>query len=78
MKKLTESQQKVLDEMRGGAKAYYMPYIGTFRANPYWFIDTDRRHCTRQIEALIKLGLVEITQSSYAGKTAAAKNEPAT
>ena len=74
---LTKAQQKILDEMRKpGARAIYMPYMGSFQPEAYWFLTTTRKRCTRQIEKLIKLGLVRIVQSDLRGKEAILTQDP--
>jgi len=71
-KKLTAVQQAVLNRMRSGALAHYMPYMGRFRPNPYWFLDDNMEHCTRQVQRLIKLGLARYSKREYSGSTAVA------
>ena len=69
--KLTKLQQEILDEMKKpGARAFYMPYMGRFRPEPYWFISTSHKKCTKQIERLIALGLVKIIREDWRDKEA--------
>jgi hypothetical protein len=71
--KLTQAQQDVLDELgKPGVVAHYMPYLGRFIPEPYWFLSSTHKKCTKQMEKLIKLGLAKIIQSDFAGATAVA------
>lgn len=54
---LTPAQQGLLDAMRGGAKVYY--------TGAYYFRGDTGAHCTRQIEALIRLKLVDERGSDW-------------
>ncbi len=67
--KVTPRCRKVLDLLIGGAIAHYMPYMGRFRPNPYWFIDGLRdktNKCTREMRVLLRHKLaVEINDRGY-------------
>lgn len=56
--KLSANTQAVLDEINAGATAHYMPYRGTFNPREYWFLSTTFKRVTREIEKLLKLGLI--------------------
>lgn len=59
-KPLTALQRETLEALATpGAVAHYMPYQGRFNPNAYWFRTTDHARCTRQVEALLKMGLLD-------------------
>lgn len=71
--KLTARQLDVLKQLaKKGVRAHYMPYMGRFNENPYWFIDPGRK-VTPQIDALKKRGLVDVESSDQFGKCTTAK-----
>jgi hypothetical protein len=58
-KPLTPKMLEVLRELaKPGAKAYYMQYMGRFNQTAYYFLSTNHKHCTAQIEALLRRQLV--------------------
>lgn len=63
--KLTKAQQGVLDKLKSGDVAHYMPYMGSFNPSPYWFLSSNMKRCTKQIRRLIDLGLVKIIQDGF-------------
>lgn len=62
--RLTQKQQDILDALRGGAVAHYMPYQGRFNPNPHYFLSTTLCRCTREIKRLLALGLAMQTSRS--------------
>lgn len=63
---LTKTQLEVLKELsKNGCEAHYMPYMGSFRPSAYWFLSSNHKRCTKQIEKLIKLGFVNRIQRSW-------------
>jgi len=61
---LTVPQRKVLELLsEKDARAFYMPALGRFRENAYWFL-SNGPHCTKQIEKLLSLALVEQRKKS--------------
>ena len=65
--KLSKAQQKVVDLMKANpeAKLLYMAYMGSYRPNPYWFINTTMAHfrCST-IDKLLDLGVLKLVKSS--------------
>ena len=64
---MTERQQKLLDEMKAGARVGYMPYAGNFNPTPYYFLTSTMRRCTREAKALLEMGLVEKYKEDWRG-----------
>jgi hypothetical protein len=63
--KLTPRQIECLSELaKPGAKAHYMRYMGSFNPNAYWFITTDHKKRTSQVETLCRLGLLNVKKDS--------------
>lgn len=59
-KKLSPTQAELLEAMTvKGVIVYYMPYMGRFRPNAYFFRSDTSKHCTAPAKALEKRGLVE-------------------
>jgi len=57
--KLSNKMAETLTELaKPGAKAHYMPYMGSFNEHPYWFLSGNMRRCSSQIVGLLKRGLV--------------------
>lgn len=67
MKKLTDRQQGLYEAMKNGAICYYMPYMGRFNENAYYFRDDNHARCTAQVKALLSHGLVEIYDQNWRG-----------
>ena len=63
--KLTTTQEDVLTRMKAGAIAHYMPFMGRFRPNAYWFLSDNQKKCTKAIEKLLKLNIIKITKSGF-------------
>jgi hypothetical protein len=55
--KLNQREQTIIKAMRGGERCIYMPYAGRYNPNAYYTIGNIGK-CTREINKLIKLGLV--------------------
>ena len=66
--KLTKAQREVYDHMKEGHKAHYMPYMGRFNPTSYWCVWNMQGKRTRQVEKLIELGLVQITERDHLGR----------
>lgn len=58
MKKLSRTQQELLDAMKEGVTCFYMPYIGRF-GGAYYFRSDNHARCTSAANALFRMGLVE-------------------
>lgn len=73
MKKLTPKMQEIYDLMKAGAIAYFMPYMGRFNQNAYWFLSGNgHTQCTKQIEGLIARGLLEVVnKDKYSNRRSA-------
>ena len=70
--KLTKTQIELLLYMQEGARLFYMPYMGRFRQNPYYFAASDkgeRLRCTVAADALIKKGLIIRSQKGWEDPT---------
>lgn len=59
MTKLSPLQQNLYDAMRQGVRVHWMPYQGRF-GGAYYFRSDTMKHCTKQVEALLKRKLVEV------------------
>ena len=74
--KLTARQKEVLDALCAGATAVYMPYMGSYRPNAYWFLTNapsfPRHRVTREMERLLALGLAKYTKRDFRGSHAEA------
>ena len=75
--KLSVRELAVLKRLQEGNAAHYMPYMGRFRQNAYWFMSGPdypegfkTSKCTREMDKLIKLGLAKVTKSDWRGRTA--------
>ncbi len=67
---LTKKQLSVLATLaEKGKSASYFPYMGRFRPAEYWLADDVR--ATREVEALLKAGLLDRKDESHHGGTAA-------
>ena len=62
-KQLTPKMFTVLSELdKPKAMAFFMPYMGSFRPNAYYFLSAENstvHRCTAQIRGLVARGLVE-------------------
>lgn len=68
MSKLSKTQQELYEAMRAGAICFYMPYMGRFRPNAYYFRNDTNAHCSTAARALLKKGLVELFEKEkYSG-----------
>lgn len=68
MKKLTDRQLAVLKLLnQKDAMAHYMPYMGRFNENQYWYLSVDHRRVTREIRALKDRELVEVSSRDEFG-----------
>lgn len=73
--KLSPLQTRVLSELtKPGAKAHYMD--GGRHHDPYWFLSTTMEHCTKQIEILVRHGLVVIVDGGFNKITAVIAHAP--
>lgn len=60
--KLTPKMREVLEGLaKPKVSAYFMPYMGRFNPDAYWYTSDDTERCTSQVNALINRGLVSIT-----------------
>lgn len=59
-KQLPPTQKELLAAMKKGAVCHYMPYMGRFRPNAYYFRSDTMKHCTAAARALVEKGLVEV------------------
>jgi hypothetical protein len=57
--KLTQKEQRVIKALQDGKCATYFPYQGRFNPHRYYNVDGVGK-CTREMDKLIKLGLVEM------------------
>lgn len=59
--KLSKTQLEVLKALgQEGSFLHFMPYMGNFRPNPYYFLNLDMRHIRfNTVEALTTKGLVK-------------------
>lgn len=75
--KLTDRQLAVLKELSAkGAVAHYMPYMGRFNENPYWFLSTTMNRATREINALKERGFIDVTaKDRFGNQTIATIND---
>ncbi len=65
--KLPKTQQELLDAMQSGVVVHYMPYMGRFRPNAYYYRRDTHKRCTAAAEALLEKGLVEIFDMDWRG-----------
>jgi len=58
--KLSKPQQDLLNDFKDeGYFLHYMPYMGRFRENPYYFMSNTMKHYRSvTVEKLIKLGVL--------------------
>lgn len=69
--KLSKLQLDLLQEMVNGRVVHYMGYMGRFNPTPYYFASGGGHpRVTKQIEALIKRGLVKLVRETYASAQA--------
>jgi len=75
--KLSPTQLRVLKDLRQDSVLHYMPYMGRFRENAYWFVSESMRHvrCST-VNRLVKLGLLEVTQKDCFGMDTRARISP--
>jgi hypothetical protein len=68
-KPLTKAMREVLAELaKPGARAIYMPYMGRFNENPYYFVTTTMKLCTKQIEGLASRGFLDrVDKDNFGG-----------
>ena len=63
--KLSPAQADLILAMQRGVRVHYMDYSRGHDA--YWFRADTMKHCTKQVQALIRRGLVAHTKLTYAG-----------
>lgn len=73
--KLSKTQLELLEAMKKGVKCLYMPYMGTFNPNAYYFRNDTMRRCTAPAKALLEKGLVVVTDKDWRGHVLVAKEE---
>jgi hypothetical protein len=74
--KISKTQQELYDAMKNGVKVSYMPYMGRFRPNAYYFRYDNNKRVTAAAEALLKRGLAEKYDKDWRGHMLRAKAEP--
>jgi hypothetical protein len=61
--KLSPATRELYEAMQNGVRCFYMPCIrvrpGCFNQTSYYFRSDTYKRCTKQAEALLKVGLVE-------------------
>ncbi len=57
--KLPKTQHELYEAMKTGVTCFYMPYMGSFRPDAYYFRTDTHKRCTAAAEHLLKRGLVE-------------------
>jgi hypothetical protein len=67
--KLPKTQQELYDAMLKGVKCRYMPYLGSFNPNPYYFRSDTMKHCTAAAKALLAKGLLKEIDRDWRGHT---------
>jgi len=66
--KLPKTEQELYDAMKAGAVVYYMPYMGRFRPNAYYFRSDNHKRCTAVVKKLLSKDLVErYEQAPFSG-----------
>lgn len=66
-KPLTAIQQELLEAMRSGVVVRYMPYMGRFNQNAYYWRGDTRARCTAPAKALVDRRLVKIINADWRG-----------
>jgi len=73
--KLTPLQQEALNELdKPDNKAHFSPYMGRF-GGAYWFISSNFKRCTKQIEVLIRVGYLKENRGNGYNKITATITE---
>jgi hypothetical protein len=65
--KLSETQRELLDAMESGVVVRFMPYMGRFNENEYYYRTDNLKRCTAAARALEDKGLVEEFDKSFRG-----------
>jgi hypothetical protein len=65
--KLSKTQQDLHDAMLKGVKCRYMPYMGTFNPNAYYYRNDTMKRCTAQARALLAKGLLKEMDRDWRG-----------
>lgn len=65
--KLSKTQQELLDAMKSGVEVIYMPYMGRFNPQDYYFRADNHKRCTAAAKKLKALGLVEVFDKDWKG-----------
>lgn len=59
-KQPTDKMMAVLAELhKPKCRAHFMPYMGRFNEHAYYFLSSTYDRCTREIDGLLKRGLVD-------------------
>ena len=64
---LSSLAQELYAAMQKGVVCHYMPYMGRFNPNAYYFRTDSHKRCTKQAESLLKAGLVEKRDEDWRG-----------
>lgn len=79
-KKLSRTQQALLDAMQSGVTVFYMRYMGSFNPNPYYWRGDNGNRCTAAANALIARGIAVLSRrpsgSNVLTLKSTAKKEP--
>ena len=75
MKKLSKTQQDVVDALNSGVRIIYMRYMGTFNPSSYYYREDTYKRVTSAVKRLLDLGVVEKTKKSYGDHEIGLKSE---
>jgi hypothetical protein len=66
--RLSATQAELFQAMRNGVVCHYMPYMGRFCPNAYYFRSDTKKRCTAPARALKEKGLVvSVDKDSWGG-----------
>lgn len=66
--RLSATQAELLEAMRNGVVCHYMPYMGRFCPNAYYFRSDTKKRCTAPSRSLKEKGLVvSVDKDSWGG-----------
>lgn len=68
-KELSKTQAELLSAMQNGAKCEYMPYMGSFNQNAYYYRNDTMKRCTTAARSLLEKGLVKMVDKDWRGHT---------
>lgn len=73
MNTLSKTQRELYEAMLNGETVHYMPYLGRFRPDSYYFRSNGCRRCTAAAVALLSKGYAERYDEDVRGHKLRAK-----